>query len=156
MLKYSMCERYVRGSAASRDILCFARGGNVWAVEVVESLALLNAITYTEKRSGGVSLRYRPNKAQQELILANALRVEILCSFEYLETAKADFSNNRGDTVEHLAAVRWNGVQPAARNAKFTECGDFNANGIEYQVKYGAKTGAATITDEKTLNNLGL
>jgi hypothetical protein len=151
-----MCQRYISGSASSRDILCFARGGNVWAVEVAESLALLNAVTYTEKRSGGVSLRYRPNKAQQDLILSNALRVEILCSVEYLEAVKADYNNNRGDAVEAMTARRWNGIQPKARNTKFTDCGDFNANGIEYQVKYGAKTGAATVTDEKTLNNLGL
>ena len=155
LIKLNACRNYVALSATDREILCFARGGMVWAVEIhdVDS-ALLFAITTIEQRSGGWVLRYRPNKKQQDLILSRAKRVEVLCTLDFLETEKASHNSNRGDTIEDLVTKRWGGVQPKSRNEKFTERGDFSLNGFEYQVKYGAKTGAATFTDEKTINNL--
>lgn len=155
LVKLTACENYVNLSATDKEILCFARGGMVWAVEVhgVDS-AFLFAVTMLEQRSSGWTLRYRPNKKQQDLILSKAKRVEIICTLDFLEAEKANHNNNRGDTVEDLVTIKWCGVQPKARNTKFTDCGDFSLNGFEYQVKYGAKTGAATFTDEKTINNL--
>lgn len=156
-LHFNMVARYHAGQAHARDILSFRRKAEVWAAEVESSPALLYAITYLEKRAGDISLRYRPTKDQQELILANALRVQVLCSVDWLEAEnKRSPKENRGDIVERLAAKAWGGVRPANRATKFTEYGDFEANGIQYQVKYGASTGAATITTENTLNNLGL
>ena len=155
LIKLNACKDYTAMSATNKEILCFARGGMVWAAEVhdVDS-ALLFAITTIEQRSRGWVLRYRPNKKQQDIILSRAKRVEILCTLDFLETEKADHNNNRGDTVEDLVARRWGGFQPKARNEKFTDRGDFSLNGFEYQVKYGAKTGAAAFTDEKTINSL--
>lgn len=156
-LHLSMVNRYHAGQAHTREILSFKRKAEIWAVEVESSPALLYAVTYLEKRSGDITLRYRPTKEQQELILSNALQVKILCSAEWLEAEnQRNKKENRGDIVERLAAKAWGGIRPANRATKFTECGDFEANGIQYQVKYGASTGAATITTENTLNNLGL
>lgn len=156
-LHLSMVNRYHAGQAHSREVLCFKRKNEIWAVEVESNPALLYAVTYLEKRSNDISLRYRPTKAQQELILSNALQVKVLCSAEWLEAEnKRSEKENRGDIVERLVAKAWGGKRPANRATKFTECGDFEANGIQYQVKYGASTGAATITTENTLNNLGL
>lgn len=155
LIKANACRDYVALSATNKEILCFARDGMVWAVEVhdVDS-ALLFAITTIEQRASGWVLRYRPNKKQQEMILSRSKRTEVICTLDFLEAEKANYKNNRGDTIEALVAKRWGGVQPKARNEKFTECGDFSLNGSEFQVKYGAKTGAATFTDEKTINNL--
>lgn len=155
LIKLNACKDYVALSATDREILCFARGGMVWAAEVhdVDS-ALLFAITTIEQRSSGWVLRYRPNKKQQDIILSRAKRVEILCTLDFLEAEKANHKNNRGDTVEGLVTKRWGGIQPKARNEKFSDRGDFSLNGSEFQVKYGAKTGAATFTDEKTINSL--
>lgn len=156
-LHLNMVARYHAGQAHARDILSFKRKAEIWAVEVESNPALLYAVTYLEKRSGDICLRYRPTKAQQDLILSNALRVQVLCSVEWLEAEnKRSPKENRGDIVERLAAKAWGGVRPANRATKFTEYGDFEANGVQYQVKYGASTGAATITTESTLNNLGL
>lgn len=156
-LHLNLVNRYHAGQAHSREILCFKRKAEIWAVEVESNTALLYAVTYLEKRSKDISLRYRPTKAQQELILSNALRVQVLCSAEWLEAEnKRSEKENRGDIVERLAAKAWGGVRPKNRAAKFTECGDFEVNGIQYQVKYGASTGAATITTENTLHRLGL
>lgn len=155
LIKLNACKDYAALSATDREVLCFARGGMVWAVEVYDvDSALLFAITTIEQRSSGWVLRYRPNRKQQDLILSRAKRVEAICTLDFLEAEKASHNNNRGDTVEYLVAKKWGGVQPKARNEKFSDRGDFSLNGFEYQVKYGAKTGAATFTDEKTINNL--
>ena len=155
LLKLNACKDYADMSATDREVLCFARDGMVWAVEVhdVDS-GFLFAISTLEQRKSGWALRFRPNKKQQDLILSRAKKIEIVCTLDFLETEKVNHNNNRGDTIEDLVTIKWGGVQPKARNTKFTECGDFSVNGLEYQVKYGAKTGAATFTDEKTINNL--
>ena len=156
-LHLSMVNRYHAGQAHSREVLCFKRKKEIWAVEVESNPGLLCAVTYIGNRTNDICMRYRPTKEQQQLILSNALQVKVLCSAEWLEAEnKRSEKENRGDIVERLVAKAWNGVRPENRATKFTECGDFEANGIQYQVKYGASTGAATITTENTLNNLGL
>lgn len=152
----SLVKRYNSGAFTHRYVFGFIRKGLVYAVEVPNACHLLPLITYTEQRSGQWELKYRPNKAMQDLILANACRVEIIGSAEWFEVEKAHHNNNRGDCFEDLTAIRWNGVQPTKRNAKFTEDGDFTADGKAYQVKFGCAKGAATFTNEKTLINLGL
>ena len=156
-IRLAMVRRYNNGAFTHNYIFGFVRGGLVYAVQVNNAADLLNSLTYVEKRSSGYNLRYRPNKAQQEIILANAARVEILGSVDWLESEKANHHNNRGDVFEYYACKRWNGTQPANRSEKFTTCGDFwTADGVHFQCKFGASTGAATFTDEKTLANLGL
>ena len=155
LIKANACRDYVALSATNREVLCFARDGMVWAVEVhdVDS-ALLFAITTIEQRSSGWVLRYRPNKKQQDIILSRSKRTEVLCTLDFLEAEKTNHKNNRGDTIEFLVSKRWGGVQPKARNEKFRECGDVSQNGFEYQVNYGAKAGVATKKKKKTINNL--
>lgn len=148
-------EKYHHYSATDNYILCFTRNKQVWAVEVRNVDALfIKSISYIEQRSSGWALRFRPTKAQQEIILAHATKVQILCTLNFLETEKVNHNNNRGDCVEDMATIAWNGVQPESRSTCFTDCGDFRANNIEYQVKYGANTGAATFTNEKTIYNI--
>lgn len=157
IISSAMVRRYNKGAYTHNYIFGFIRNKVVYAVQVNNAGDLLPALTYAEKRSGGWSLRYRPTKAQQEIILANAQRVEILGSAEWLEAEKLNFKNNRGDTFEYHACKRWNGEQPANRAEKFTTCGDFwTEDGKHFQCKYGASTGAATFTDEATLYRLGL
>ena len=156
VIHFSMVKRYNSGAFTHNYIFGFIRGGLVYAVEVKNAENLIPLITYIEQRSGQWVLKYRPTKAMQDLILANASRVEIIGSAEWFEIEKVDHKNNRGNCFEDLVACKWNGVQSAKANTKFTDDGDFTANGIAYQVKFGCGKGAATFTDEKTLNNLGL
>lgn len=156
-IRIAMVRRYNSGAYTHNYIFGFVRGGLVYAVQVNNAADLLNSLTYVEKRSSGYNLRYRPNRKQQEIILANAARVEILGSVDWFESEKANYNNNRGDTFEYHTCKRWNGTRPANRSEKFTTCGDFwTADGTHFQCKFGASTGAATFTDEKTLANLGL
>lgn len=155
LLHNHAARQYHKASSTNNYILCFARNKTVWAVEVndVDSL-FIQSISYLEMRSKGWTLRFRPTKAQQDIILSRASRVELICSTTYLETEKVNHNNNRGNTVEDLVTMVWKGTQPDNPNTCFTERGDFNANGTEYQVKYGASTGAATFTTEKIMNNI--
>lgn len=154
LAKMTLVARYNRGAATHNYIFGFVRGGMVWAVECNSCADLLPFVTCYDKSRD--ALRYRPNGKQQDMILARASRVEILCTADELEELKAEHANNRGDTFEYMAAIRWNGVQHSKRNEKFTDCGDITIDGIEYQAKFGCNKGAATFTDGKTLFNLGL
>ena len=156
-IRIAMVRRYNSGAYTHNYIFGFVRDGLVYAVQVNNAADLLNSLTYVEKRSSGYNLRYRPNRKQQGIIRANAARVEILGSVNWFESEKANHNNNRGDAFEYLTCKRWNGTRPASRSEKFTTCGDFwTADGTHFQCKFGASTGAATFTDEKTLANLGL
>jgi hypothetical protein len=157
VINTAMVRRYNKGAFTHHYIFGFVRDKMIYAVQVDNACDLLTSLTYPEKRSGGWNLRFRPTRAQQEIILANASRVEIIGTAEWLETERANFKNNRGDAFEYHACKRWNGTRPANRAEKFTTCGDFwTADGKHFQCKYGAPTGAATFTDENTLANLGL
>ena len=101
VIRLAMVRRYNRGAFTHNYIFGFVRGGLVYAVQVDNAADLLDGLTYVEKRSGGYNLRYRPTKAQQEIILANAARVEILGSVEWLESERANHHNNRGDAFEY-------------------------------------------------------
>ena len=81
-VRLAMVHRYNKGAFTHNYIFGFVRNGLVYAVQVNNAADLLNSLTYVEKRSSGYNLRYRPNKAQQEVILANAARVEILGSVD--------------------------------------------------------------------------
>lgn len=154
MARMNLIARYNRGAATHNYVFGFVRGGMVWAVQCDNCADLLPFVTCYDKSRD--ALRYRPNTKQQDLILARAARVEILCTADDLEELKAEHGNNRGDAFEYIAAKRWGGVQHSKRNEKFTTCGDITVNGIEMQVKYGSAKGAATFTDGKTLANMGL
>lgn len=158
IIRSTMVRRYNKGAYTHNYVFGFVRNKMVYAVQVDNACDLLTELTFVEKRSGtGMNLRFRPNKAQQEIILTNASRVEVLGSAEWLEAEKLNFKNNRGDAFEYHACKRWNGTQPENRAEKFTTCGDFwTEDGKHFQSKFGASTGAATFTDEKTLANLGL
>lgn len=151
----NLAHRYNVGAATHSYIFGFVRDGQVWAVQVNHAADLLVSITCYDKHRD--SLRFCPNKAQQEIILAHASCVEVICSFDALEELKASHNNNRGDAFEFLVAKRWQAVQHQKRNEKFTDCGDITLkDGREVQVKFGCPKGKATFTDGKTLANLGL
>lgn len=153
-----LVNRYCKGAYTHSYVFGFASGGLVYAVQVDDARTILTAITSVESRTGkGYVLKYRPNSSQVALILANAARVEILGTTEWLETVKAEFKNNRGDAFEYYACKRWGAIQQENRSLNFTKGGDFyTVDGRHFQAKYGARTGAATFTDELTLSHLGL
>jgi hypothetical protein len=154
--KATLIRRYTKGAYTDNYIFGFIRDGFVWACMVENADALLDAISYVEKRSkSGWTLRYRPTKAMQDIILAHATETKILYSTTVMESEKALHNNNRGMMFENICTEVWNGEQTTA-NLDFTKGGDIIINGVHYQAKFGCSKGAATFSNEKTLVNLGL
>ena len=156
MMVLEMVKKYNRLTATHGYIFGFVRNKMVYAVKVENAETILSHLVFlgSASRCKGFSIRFRPNKTQQEIILANASEVKILCSYEYLEEVKKAYGNNRGNAFENLSAIAFGGKLNDSKNAKFTECGDMNINGKEYQAKFGCSAGAATFTNEETLENL--
>lgn len=156
LAKATLINRYTKGAYTDNYIFGFVRDGFVWACMVENADNLLALLSYAEKRStSGWTLRYRPTKAMQEIILAHSTETRILYSVEVMENEKVNHNNNRGTMFEDVCVKVWNGEQTKA-NLDFTKGGDTIINGIHYQIKFGCSKGAATFSNEKTLVNLGL
>lgn len=152
MLHEEMIRKYHEIEYTNNYVLCFVRNKEVYAAQVDNvDVHFLMKISKLEKRSSGAVLRYKPNKDIQDYIIMRASVVRVLCSAAYLEAAVAESKNmNRGNVVEKLVIMAWHGCQTPV-NLAFTQGGDMIANGKHYQVKFGARTGGATFTNEKTL-----
>ena len=156
LAKATLINRYTKGAYTDNYIFGFIRNGFVWACIVENADPLLALISFVEERSGnGWTLRYRPTKKMQEIILAHSKETKILYSVEEMENEKVNHGNNRGMMFEDICTKVWNGEQTKA-NLDFTKGGDIIINGIHYQAKFGCSKGAASFTNEKTLLNLGL
>lgn len=152
MLHEEMVRKYHKIGYTNNYVLCFVRNKTVYAAQVDNvDVHFLMKVSKLEKRSGGAVLRYKPNKDMQDYIIMRASVVRVLCSAAYLEAEIAENKKmNRGNVVEKLVTMAWHGCQTPASLA-FTQGGDMIANGKHYQVKFGARTGGATFTNEKTL-----
>lgn len=156
LAKATLINRYTKGAYTDNYIFGFIRDGFVWACMVENADPLLALISFVEERSGnGWTLRYRPTKKMQEIILAHSKETKILYSVSEMEDEKVNYGNNRGMMFESICTKVWNGEQTKA-NLDFTKGGDIIINEIHYQAKFGCSKGAASFTNEKTLLNLGL
>lgn len=154
--KANLINRYTKGAYTDNYIFGFIRDGFVWACMVENADKILGLVSYAEKRSAnGWTLRYRPTKAMQEIIIANAKEIKVLYSVSVMETEKENHKKNRGYMFEDICTDVWNGTQ-TEENLDFTKGGDIIINGVHYQAKFGCSKGAATFSNEKTLLNLGL
>lgn len=90
-------------------------------------------------------LRIKPlNKKTQ--ILFNMYSPIFLCSFDELQNlAKSDFGGNCGQCFEKLICDFYDGI-PAQQNTAFWKSGDFEKDGLQYQVKFQLATIVTEIT----------
>lgn len=99
-------------------------------------------------RNGGYSLRFKPNKAQKEVLkLQN--NTFVLCSEEYFESLVKASKYNRGEVFEKLV-TEYYGQEWTKDKVPFTKDGDITLDGIPYQIKYQK----ATFCSEASLMNL--
>ena len=147
------CE-YSRHAYTHAYIFGWASRGIVYGARVLDGRQILPEITYltraSGKNGGRASLRYRPNRQQIALISACAVEIREICTEEALEAEFRATKWNRGQIFERIAATAFGGYQVGKANANFTESGDIVIGDTHYQVKYNK----ATITDERTLQNL--
>lgn len=97
-------------------------------------------------RGAGYALRFKPTMDQKLFLMANA---QMLCSADYFNIAVAESHYNKGEIFEKMVTEKA-GQEWHKDNVPFTECGDININGIEYQIKFES----ATFTNEKSLRKM--
>lgn len=148
---------YTRLAYTDNYIFGYVVKGMVYAARVNAADSILPYITTLDRAStkngGTISLKYKPNAAHIAVITAAAEEVRPICSVEYMETLRAAATGNnknRGYLFEVLCADAFGGELNDKPNAKFTNGGDMEVNGVPYQVKFPK----ATFTDERTIKNL--
>lgn len=120
-------------------IFGYADKGNVYVSfaedDVLPYVCTLDKVA--SNRVGGYALRFKPNKAQKEILkLHNSF---VLCSVDYFEELVKNTIYNRGEVFEKLV-TEYFGQEWVKDNVPFTVAGDIEYNGIAYQIKYEKAT----------------
>ena len=110
---------------------------------------VLNLVCTLDKasRGAGFALRFKPNKAQKELL--KTFELIPVCSALYFNQLVATTRYNKGEIFEKLVTELF-GQVCEKDNVPFTKAGDIEVDGIAYQIKFEK----ATFTNEKTLKKL--
>ena len=98
-------------------------------------------------RGAGYALRFKPNKAQKELL--KTFDLIPICSTVYFNQLVATIKYNKGEVFEKLVTEYFGQVWEKD-NVPFTKAGDIEVDGITYQIKFEK----ATFTNEKSLGKL--
>lgn len=139
-----MIEEYTRLACTSEYLFGFEERGNIYLVEASDGVLPYVCKLDKASRGQGYSLRFKPNKAQRELLKKNGYI--ILCSAEYFEEVFRNTKYNRGEVFEKLV-TEYFGQRWEKDTVPFTEDGDITVNGTAYQIKFTS----ATFINEKTL-----
>lgn len=136
-LKAIILEHYRRTAYAHLYIMGFRMSGNIYFV-VVEA-TLLDHLTKLDKasRGAGYSLRFKPNKAQKNLMMS--LDAKVLCSEKFFDELVEMSKYNRGEVFEKLI-TEYFGQTWVKDNIPYTEAGDIEVNGTAYQIKFEKAT----------------
>ena len=95
-------------------------------------------------RGCGYALRFKPNKAQKEILKGYDLQV--VCSKAMFDEIVNGSKYNRGEIFEKLVTEKFGQVWEKD-NVPFTMAGDIEVDGIAYQIKFEK----ATFINEKGL-----
>ena len=146
-LLHYLIARYCEKAFTDNYIIGFELGGVIYASFVDDNM--LPFITCLDKasRGQGMSLRFRPTKAQKQLLCTTA---QVVCSKEYFEDMVNSSKYNKGEIFEKLVTEEIFGQTWTKDNIPFTISGDVVVDEKHYQVKYQG----ATFTNEKTLASL--
>lgn len=148
-LFYSLIERYTRVSAAHAYILGFTQGGTVYAA-ICDSDMLPEVCTIDRaSRGAGMALRFKPTLAIKRHLMETCDCIAV-CSEKYFMERYNACKYNKGEVFEALI-TEYFGQTWYKDSVPFTQAGDINVGGIEYQIKFQA----ATFASERTLSNIG-
>lgn len=139
-----MLAEYDTLSFTHEYIFGFAEKGTIYMVVADSKVLPLVCTLDCASRSQGYALRFKPTKAQKNLLKMYNIRP--LCSTEYFEAQVNGSQYNRGEIFEKLVTELF-GQKWVKDNVSFTKDGDITVNGIAYQIKFEK----ATFTNEKTL-----
>jgi len=128
-------------------IFGFECDGTIYAA--ITTSDLLPYVTSLDKasRGAGLSLRFRPNKAQKNLL--KNCETFALCSKKFFEDFHKTSTYNKGENFEQLV-TEYYGQTWEKDNVPFTEAGDIVVDGKAFQIKFEK----ATFCNEKSLQGL--
>ena len=147
----AMFSRYSRVARTHNYILGVTYLKKVYAVYTTSDVVAAVLKLDSSSKSKGLCIRYDATEANMRLIRKLGLKMELICSVEYLEAVAATMGKqtNRGDAFEKLVAEKHGIKWVSSGNATFDEAPDLIIDGIEYQVKYKG----GTFTNETALAN---
>ena len=143
---------YNRNAATHDYILVLPTLGTLVAYFVHESDIgnIAKKDTASKKNGGKTSVRFSPDKTQVEYIKRKASKILELISVEQFEQERTETRANKGQYMETVIARVTQGTLSTKSNLDFTQGGDINIDGVEYQIK----TVKATFTNETTMANM--
>ena len=126
--KHAFTHRYILGFRLNKMIYF-----------VVVDAKELDFVTKLDKasRGAGYSLRFKPNKAQKNLMMS--LDAKVLCSEKFFDELVEMSKYNRGEVFEKLI-TEYFGQTWVKDNIPYTEAGDIEVDGIAYQIKFEKAT----------------
>lgn len=142
----NLLTRYEALAATAQYILGFVDRGIVYAAYVTADVLPYVCTVSIASRGHGYALRFRPTAAQKMTLLPYA---QVVCSEAYFKAACADSKYNKGEIFEKIITEA-EGQRWEKDSRPFTQCGDINIGGVEYQIKFQN----ATFTDEKILYHM--
>lgn len=98
-------------------------------------------------RGAGYALRFKPTKAQKEILKTCGCKV--LCSEEFFKAQVKESKYNAGEIFEKMMTEKA-GQEWVKDKVPFTDDGDLTVKGIAYQIKFEK----ATFCTEKSLASL--
>ena len=136
-LKATIQAFYNKTAYAHKYIMGFRMNGNICFV-IVEA-TMLDHLTKLDKasRGAGYSLRFKPNKAQKNLMMS--LEAKVLCSEKFFDELVEMSKYNRGEIFEKLI-TEYFGQTWVKDNIPYTEAGDIEVDGVAYQIKFEKAT----------------
>lgn len=145
----SMIERYNDVAYTHDYIFGFADNGNILACFTKSNVMPTVCKLDKASRGYGMSLRFKPTKAQREFLKLNSKPI-VLCSEKFFNELSAESKYNKGEIFEKLC-TEYFGQEWKKDSVPFTKGGDIELpNGMAYQVKFQS----ATFCNEKSLSNL--
>lgn len=145
MTKGNAIRYYRKFSGADAYILGFIYKHELYSITVDEIMPRFMRVEKSSAKKGAhEKLQFKlRNEHKEQLIRKGAQKIGT-------ETDLLEIPNNKGVSFERMV-YRMNGQEPREKdNIRFTEGGDINVNGVEYQVKLEG----AQIVEFRTLNKI--
>ena len=145
MTKGNAIRYYRKFSGADAYILGFIYKHELYAITVDEIMPRFMRVERSSAKKGGhEKLQFRlRNEHKEQLIRKGAQKIGT-------EEDLLEIPRNKGVSFERMV-YRMNGQEPREKdNIRFTEGGDINVNGVEYQVKLEG----AQIVEFRTLTKI--
>ena len=141
---HNMVNGYNATSYTHEYMFGFTDRGNIWLALANSTILPYVCTLDMASRNGGYALRFKPNKAQKELLKTG--KTFVLCSASEFNEMVENSIYNRGEIYEKIVTEFFGQVWEKD-NVPYTEAGDIEVDGKSYQIKFEK----ATFVNEKTL-----